>query len=497
MTDESYITCTNCTITNLLLKGQREKYINPYNKIGCRVDKSILKNNPEYKDILLNIYDDINGNDNNKDIKYVSNNNDNDVYNEKELKILRNKIQPKYRNHFMFGEMSVQMKLNRHKHQKKEIDAKDLSVKAICKLYNILCEKIKENHTKFFHIDIQYIYRPYILYSMFDNITNYDYRTPIEKSIDYYDNDESNYYYKRLLKRNTNKINKNRLDKIKGIDNNEKEVIMLNYIKCKPDMRIAIELNNKNTDSYLEKLRKVVDIYYVKEIKMDSNTLMNILYWTYDNITYENRLKYIKKKLKQDNYDVKFILFEIKIEEKNKSNKILKDVEYITEYFYQTIELSQIIFNKNTLELYRNQDLSLLSDNSKDSSFIVPNLKFQTLRKVLYMGLSLLELDRIIVVYNVNNNKFNNNIIKYVYGENIFDEITIFVLEDESISDKMKKFIENLFEYDKTKIYFLNRMKENNLFNNFLADRKIYSYSDLLHNPDNYFYFQGIKFIKI
>jgi hypothetical protein len=241
----------------------------------------------------------------------------------------------------------------------------------------------------------------------------------------------------------------------------------------------------------------------------------------YNEFNFNTRLEFIKEKLNysnviEENNSVTFIFFDninhMKISGQNAPDKrVLRtklleefkldkdpnirgnDVLHINDYFYQTIEYSQMILNKNTMDMLASQDLKRFTS----SFFSDSNLKMQTFRKFCYENFSLIEMNRIIII---------GGVLLNVYGLRKFTDIdSIFVSIDKD-STEYEKYLESII-YDvgvnkDTKIRFVDLNKENSSHwresltlknNSIFEENNITSTIDLVTNPRHHLYFQGIK----
>ena len=89
--------------------------------------------------------------------------------------------------------------------------------------------------------------------------------------------------------------------------------------------------------------------------------------------------------------------------------------------------------------------------------FVMSNLKLQTLRKILYSNMSLLEMDRFMSF---------GNISLYANCSRTLDYIESILIDIEPReTNRIDKMIENLFINNYSKIYFLNSIvRETKLF---------------------------------
>jgi alpha-N-acetylglucosamine transferase len=364
---------------------------------------------------------------------------------------------------------------------------------------------------------------------MFPDIAEYDYLQPISLLNEYYG---KNNFYSTILKDDIT-FDKRGLHKFNYFDNDIRDEIMLQYTKCRKDMYIitlwplAHELGMDKIDEFIKILEELGIVAYVKTIGMNKNTIKNIMFWMYNEFTFQARIDFIKEKLVyshvlDDNNPVTFIFFDntkklqingqnskdkkmlreklLKLLNKNEDKNIRgNDVIHINDYFYQTVEYSQMILNKNTLHVLKEQSV----DRMINGFFSDSNLKYQTFRNALYSNFSLLEISRIIVI---------GGLVLYAYGLRKFTDIDAILSLTQSAESESEyeKYLESII-YDNfvskdTKIPFIDLQKEdskhwkesltkknNDLFNAV----NIKSTIDLVTNPSNHFYFQGIKLYKL
>jgi hypothetical protein len=178
---------------------------------------------------------------------------------------------------------------------------------------------------------------------------------------------------------------------------------------------------------------------------------------------------------------------------KNTDNKYRgNDVMHVNDYFYQTVEYSQILLNANSIDLLNKQD----TRNYRMEGFILANLKMQTLRSVLYSGMSLLEIDRMLVV---------GGMVLYAYGVRAFNDIDAILTDiDPNDSSHVDAFVEKYFVDQSTKIYFLDAGVKKEIIDKWIMkDQKILDAIGILDfkertlDPRYHFYFQGIKLVVL
>jgi hypothetical protein len=517
--DENY---TYDMIIDALIKGQKIKFEDPNINIGCRISSKILSNNSDLHKILGSFYDHILITDSwNKDeindfkkrkgydkVEQIGLSevgvNDNQFDTDYEYHIVKKILGPKITNHFMFKERDIEVRqrggFNFNEKKIKYHDKKsNPNLQTICHLYRIHPKMIKNFQLEYFHASKNIPYRPFNIRPMFDDIQEYDYSETLIRLSKYH---SDNNYYQKLYERNRqylNAKNKIRLNMIDEISPEDRDSIITQYIKCRPNTFIitiwkpAIPV----LDKFVEFLEKNGSIYYIKTESMSKKTLRNLMFWMYDEFAYTQRFDFFEKKLEyieavDENNPTCFIVFDNTMELRDKLMEYTQldkekfrgnDLIHINDYFYQTIEYSELIFNENSLKVLSQQNSFAFAS----PEFILPNLKIQTLRKILYSELSLLEMDRFITM---------GGTVLYAYGIRAFNDVDAIVINVEpnstpELTDKIEKFFVN----KSSKIYFLDAgiqgssswneswSKKDQKIINFL---NINDFKDLTLDPKNY-----------
>jgi len=362
---------------------------------------------------------------------------------------------------------------------------------------------------------------------MFTDIKPYAYLKPIELLNEYYG---VNSFYSTILKDEIT-FDQRGLHKYNYFDHDIRDEIMLQYVKCRKDMYVitlwplAHKLGMEKIDEFIKSLEELGIIAYVKTLGINKNTVKNLMFWMYNEFTFQARLDFIKGKLEyshviNDNNPITFIFFDnvkkLKINGQNsKDKKMLRDkllrilnlnedknvrgndVIHINDYFYQTIEYSQMILNKNTLNMLKEQNIEKLINGFFSDS----NLKYQTFRNAVYSNFSLLEISRIIII---------GGVLLYAYGLRKFTDIDSLFCKVHITESEYEKYLESIifdnFVSPDTKIRFVDLKKEGSSHWKEKLDVKnteifsainVKSSIDLATNPSNHFYFQGIKLYKL
>lgn len=380
---------------------------------------------------------------------------------------------------------------------------------------------ITNNQLNYFHLDSQKPFSAWRYDNTMFNVKLNDYKDMLEQLKHEYKNTKSDYYEKLL-----NRIHKynERIDKLE-LDVNDQDSIALEYTKCRKDIFCLTlwPLAVPHIDKLLDILEKDGNVCYVKKLSLDFITIRNIAYKMYDDFTLNARLEFVDKKLdyanvdRSDNNDIIIILFDnikgkrisgqgakykrylryfLLDQLSNKKDYRGNDLLHINDHYYQAVEYSQIFFNNNTINLYKQQKLHrLISDRYK--TFM---LRFETMRKWSYMNLNQKEISRIC---------FMGGALWYSYGirpSNDLDCIIINTNKKDKREDEFERLIDNNFVNEKTKFIFADMGIENskhwnpkwNIKNDKLLESiNINSFDDIVCNPKYHYYFNGFKFYLV
>jgi hypothetical protein len=574
-------------IIDALIKGQklRHQYQTEKSKtktdLCIRFDPMILGEDSIVRKTLLSVYDKIIEKEEHKfdeealnkfrkKHNYVSaelidsntiGKNDTEFDTDYEYDQIKKKLGPIIRNHFMFKERDLEIvqRGGFDFNEKKIVFEKefDPQLDQVCELYEINCDRIKHSNLKYYHTDPERRYRPYNVQQMLNGIEEYDYVTPLKKLANYH---SKNSYYSKLLDKTKEELenatkNKMRLNLVDKISPEDRDSVMTQYVKCRPNTFIITlwEPAIPALDDLVQMLEKDGNVYYIKTMHMSKISLINLMFLYYDDYPYTVTIDFIDNKLEytdtlDDNIPVCAIVFD---NVKNKSltgqdsqykkelrSYVIKqldelgfsknnnydhrgkyrenDVMHINDYFYQTVEYSQMLFNENSLAFLENSDLTgymypyphpLLNKNAHQ----LAGLKFQTFRNIVYSEMSLIESDRLMLLND--DITFDNNAV----SSNIIDMIIIDI--EPNYSPKLSEIIKKLFlisdiniiantntesedhgtGFDFLRVHAFNFDDETNAPNisEFVKKNSTKDVKDLVLNPSNFFYFQGIKFIKL
>ena len=171
----------------------------------------------------------------------------------------------------------------------------------------------------------------------------------------------------------------------------------------------------------------------------------------------------------------------------------LKSKQYITTNFLETVEISKLYFNKNSLEFLDKQNLK----NFMSFKFWKSRVMFQTIRKWIYKNISLDEHEHII---------FFSSIVLYLYGLRNCNDIDLIIYKNinkfNDITNTMinKDFIDSdLFFFLDISVKGTQKWKDHwNIWLNEWSKLCNYdTFDDIIYNPNNYFYFMGMKIISL
>jgi hypothetical protein len=419
--------------------------------------------------------------------------------------------------------------------RKKEVKYTDITehpkAHIIHKLY-----KVDMGHIRF--DQIRYYFTRYgFQYNPFDRTKQiqikdipFDYIKPFKNLASYHD--ESSYYSKLIAREEILSAlqegfeSKKRIDQL-NLDESIKDFTALSYVKYRPNTYIITVWGPgvEFVDSLLHRLNSDGHVYYVKNLEVDYDTLEGVMFWLYNEFSFEKRQDFITKKLdyikasKSENNKLAVIVFDninnLPIagqgsRYKTKLRNIIlgavtksptydgtefrgNDLIHVNDFHYQTVEYAQQYFNKNSLKILGVQDRSLYLRRSAQKA----NLILQTLRSYIYQNMDYRDIDRLIIF---------GSMVMYAMGirrNTDIDAAIIDIPEETSNSDFVKK-IERYFVDDRTKFDFadigipVSRMwkpiwdkKNTEWFNAVTGGPK--SLTELTTDPEYHFYFQGLK----
>jgi hypothetical protein len=545
---------------DLLIKSQKLRHHYPTINLCCSVDEGMIKDPSVYR-ILASVYDHVVVDTKmKKQIKRLKKNNRYDIIrtlpsnkigredpmidNDYEYYAVKKILGSVTCDHFMFKEKDIEIQQRAHKiktthkgetmiggddfaknkivYEKKEDDPK---LNIIVEMYGITPEDVEQYQIEYYYTLKNSQYRPFNLRPMFDGIDEYDYKEPLIRLSAYHQNtdDKNNSnYYTKLYQRNKKHFDQIdgkqvRLNTIDQIDGEDRDQIILQYLKCRPNTFIITlwkpVVESLTSESALNQivdyLQKNGNVYYVKTEQFSKKGLRNLMIWMYDEFTFLEKMDFIENKLNRvdvtdQNNSVCFILFDninnLKISgqasrfkedlrekvseytglDKNKYTG--NDMLHINDYFYQTVEYSQMIFNKNSINMMNNQDIGIITDPQSTRS----NLKMQTFRNIIYSEVSLLEANRFIMM---------DNAVLYSHGICQLGTVDLVVIDIlPNITEHLTKII-NKFFVGSSKFYFIKQLTTDDY--HAMNIHMDISMKEIVQNPKYHYYHRGVKMITL
>jgi len=338
--------------------------------------------------------------------------------------------------------------------------------------------QIHINLLKYYHIDKTNELLLDDIEPLFDDIDNYDYMKPIHKLYDIFKND----YYKSLSKYTTSE--EIPLHHYNYIDINDRENIMLMYLKCKKNIDIIIlDGDEKDNELKIDEL-KLNGIFYIKTLNLNKKAYENLLFFSMNNKSYYNRSEEIKNKnIKEDN--IITIVF------------IKKD----SDNFQRNIFLSSIILNHNNINILNHQDTKSLALPFMYKSLLYIN----TLNNWLQNNFSLLERERLILFGDIVLNAYGAKNIQKIEGVFVsIDSNDNSNNDDTQYEKNIETIIYDTFINKNSGFHFTNITKENskeyNKFHKNIIDKMkmkagVEKTIDLISNSNNYINYFGLKII--
>lgn len=415
-------------------------------------------------------------------------------------------------------------------HLPKEMTNRHITKQIVSKIFKVDISEIHDDQLKYYHIerDSDFIYNG--IKPMWDDIEEYDYLEPINRLAKYFG--KKSYYYEMIKMYSYNyKKNKSTLDQQftrEIMDQIDMDAIMLEYVKCRPNMFVVtlwpIISKKLSVNDINEIIGKYGHIAYIKTLTLNKNALFNLMFWMYDEFTYEHRIDFITKKMEyiqsSDANEVTIVFLDNVVDskisgqgakDKREIRKVLEqkltsgtekslsirgnDLVHINDHFYQTILYSQMILNENTLKLLEHQNVK----NMSIPFFADSRMKIQTFKKWCLFNLSQLEMERIIIM---------GGTVLFSYGfrkSNDIDAVFVGLDNNNKLSQSEEEIAELLYNNfgEKSTMFFFADIgiegskywreswteKNNKIFSYF----GISSLQELISDPRNHYYFNGFK----
>jgi hypothetical protein len=365
---------------------------------------------------------------------------------------------------------------------------------------------------------------------LFDNIKEWDFKKPIKELAKYYKDSCSKHFTLLEKKLKDYKFGKN--ETITSFDTIIDEILFY-YIQSRPNISIITVFpayNKRSTEEIQDFLEKYGNVIAIKKINLTQNAARNLIYQLYfDQHNLKKNDIIHKTNLTgwfEDRYrEINVIIFENKSDENISGKdallkhrlrcfiskvdfkpvgelvpyeeKMVKNSAHINDSFFEGIVYGGIYFNENSLNFLNEQILprylSVYFDESRDKI-----LKF---RNWLYRNLELVDLIRFL---------FFSGIVLFSYGIRRTQDVDGIIEAEPKKNTRTKNFgslIEKNFYDEKSKLfdyvdvsmkdsqYWLEEFDE---YNKKWAEKcKVDDFSDFILNPNNNYFFLGMKIIKI
>lgn len=273
---------------------------------------------------------------------------------------------------------------------------------------------------------------------------------------------------------------------IKKLKNNNKELLytFLNFfIKIYLNVIVVMEINcdKKINNGKIPDLEN--NLVYSEQFEFDLNTIKNIIFNLFQNFTYNQRIKYINKNIKKNNYYVRISIYELIAPINNydlNSNLNL----FIFNEQSSKIRLSSMFFNKNTIEKINSVDyLNIFNNYKKEIEQLNLNqlknlIDFQSIKKFIYGTYSGNEINNLCLSININNEdaKINKDRIKFRF----------------TLIDNNKHMKNKINSINSNKIFYLQIIFTHSLQNKQDLYMGKYNIIDM-NDPNKYFEIEGIK----
>lgn len=381
----------------------------------------------------------------------------------------------------------------------------------VAKKYGVPINKINDNQLQYYYtknkLCCQYNLNPIKVLEPFEFVQS------IEYMFNHFYDLQCSYY--RDLYQKTREYQNN----ISKYDSTTADNIILEYLKFRPTVSSIIIwpiAQSIDLDSFLIQYGH---LYYKRTRKFTYNGAVNLLHQLYaDKQWYD--LKWIKNKLEylgwKDNMDnnVTIIFFEntsthrltgsraplktmirdhimSEIQKTTQQNNLRgDDFLHANDEYYQVIEYSKIFLHDRTFKFINKQQLTNVL------SFYKCGYYFNTLKKWMIENLDLVDYDRYLLMGNMS---------MYAYGIKACGSVDGFVYTGSDGDNLVEKTADNFYKYP-TKFFFGDfKLLGTKYWKPSLDEQNMAWYNaigikhkdELIFDPNNYFYYNGIKIIGL
>lgn len=341
----------------------------------------------------------------------------------------------------------------------------------INKLYGINAASFNKTNLEFYHTDITKEYSPNHLNLLFEGIKEYDFMAPIKLLKFNYKSSFFDGIYKD--------INNSKHYSINEFDVNH-DFIMTYYVQCRNKCTIII--NQSEID--IKDLSAYGNIYYYKKITLTKHGINNLFYVLNTNLTYNARIDLIKSL----NLNTDIFIYVLDVIDNHKLNHIKTkfNILMLSETFYQTVLFAQYLFSHTSIKFL---EIAELNNNWYEA-----NIKLNTFKKIIYLNMDLKELNNLLLI---------SGSVLQAYGLRSAFDIDAIVIDSKLDNNKLLDFINsNIKDFPfitdvgimKTSLWRDTWTDKNDQILKSIGINNIY---DLVLDPSNYFYYNGIKHANI
>jgi hypothetical protein len=270
------------------------------------------------------------------------------------------------------------------------------------------------------------------------------------------------------------------------IDDIMMNCMILNYVKCRPKIKILTQFSNMKLDF------KDANLYATKTIKLSINAIEVLIYQLFcltDKFkSYDMIQDYVKLILQNS----KSKICKVYVYEGDTELNIDNTCDFISTDFITAINHSEIFFNKNSLELLDTMLLERFLSRKFDRSRLMIN----TFKKMLLVRkLTLLEQSKFLLLAGS---------VLAIHGIRRSSDIDFFISNlPESADTSTISKITDIFMKDNEKLFFFDGYHPKVRWEEFWSDwHKEWagyfganSMLECVHNPKYHFYFCGVKCI--
>ncbi len=380
--------------------------------------------------------------------------------------------------------------------------------------------KIKKDNLPYYYSKWPELCCRYNLKPVSEEVGPYEFQKAVKILVDYYKDVQAD-YYKNLYKEAKKYKDGESILEIKP--NQKLDQIVGEYIRFRPNTRIITLWPNASgkLNELLKLLNEHGHVYYIRKFNLNYNAAKNLIYQIYGDThrlstipKIEEKLKYIGWK-KDGVSNFKIVVFDhqsdvpisgsmaplkqqirkIWMPESEEGEMRGDDYVHINDNFYLTVEYCKLFFNRNTLLSlhYQNLEKHLSKGMTKCRIYI------NTVKNWIIRNVHPIDYDRFI---------FMGSTVLYVYGIRVCRDVDglLSPRPEESKTPLLEDKIRKSFFTFETKFFFADiGMQDTDMWKESWDEKDkpwfdsigIKYRDELIFNPENYFYYNGIKFVTL